>query len=155
MGTGHDQRTLAGGGEDPSDVKHVLGLQSEVELLDDGVAEDLDQRRRVGQGGHRDATDQQRGDPAHGGQILAYRRRHAGSLHLDDDPLTGVQYRSVNLGDGGRGEWLRIEGLEHLVEWSAQVGFDDPPDQFEGFGRDPVAQEAELVNKLLGEEALT
>jgi hypothetical protein len=45
--------------------------------------------------------------------------------------------------------------LEHLVEWSAQVGFDDPPDQLEGFGRYPVAQEAELVNKLLGEEALT
>jgi len=59
------------------------------------------------------------------------------------------------LGDRGRGEGLGIERLEHFVERSAQVGFDDSPNQIEGLGRDPVAQEAELVNKLLGKQALT
>ena len=51
MGAGHDEGPLVGLGEDAGDVEHVLGLEAEVELLDDGLGEQLDQRRRVGQGG--------------------------------------------------------------------------------------------------------
>ena len=44
--------------------------------------EQLDQGGRVGQGGHRDAADQERGDPAHGGQVLADQRRDVGRCTL-------------------------------------------------------------------------
>ena len=60
------------------DVEHVLGLEAEVELLDDGLGEQLDQGRRVGQGGHRDAADQEGGDPGHGGDVEPDQRGHVG-----------------------------------------------------------------------------
>ena len=69
MGPGHDHGPLAGTGEHLGDVEHVLGLEPEVELLDDGLGEQLDQGRRIGQGGDRDATHQKGGDPRHGGDV--------------------------------------------------------------------------------------
>ena len=50
MRSGDDHRALVGGGQDPGDVEHVVGFQPEVELLDDGLGEQLDERGRVGQG---------------------------------------------------------------------------------------------------------
>ena len=91
MGSGHDDGALAGVGEDRGDVEHVLGLEPEVELLDDGLGEQLDQRGRVGEGGDRDAADQQRRDPAHGGEVPADQRGHVGPLDLDHHPLAGPQ----------------------------------------------------------------
>ena len=56
VGPGHHDEPLAGHGEHRGDVEHVLGLEPEVELLDDGLGEQLDQGRRIGQGGDRDAA---------------------------------------------------------------------------------------------------
>ncbi len=58
------------------DVQHVLGLEAEVELLDDGLGEQLDQGRGIGQRGDRDAADQHGGDPGHGGDVQADQRGH-------------------------------------------------------------------------------
>ena len=66
MRAGHDDPALAGLASTRGDVEHVLGLEAEVELLDDGLGEQLDQRRRVGERGDRDAPDEQRRDPRHG-----------------------------------------------------------------------------------------
>ena len=57
-GRGIDVAALAELGERPGDVEHVLRLEAEVELLGDRLGEQLDERRRVGQRGHRDAPDQ-------------------------------------------------------------------------------------------------
>ncbi len=49
VGPGHHHGPLVGGGQDPGHVEHVVGFEAEVELLHDGLGEQLDQRRRVGQ----------------------------------------------------------------------------------------------------------
>ena len=69
---GHDDGALAGLGQDAGDVEHVLGLEPEVELLHDRLGEQLDQRRRVGEGGDRDAPHEQGRDPAHDGQVAVH-----------------------------------------------------------------------------------
>ena len=56
VGPGDDVAALAQLGERAGDVEHVLGLEAEVELLGDGLGEQLDQRRRVGQRGDGDAA---------------------------------------------------------------------------------------------------
>ncbi len=48
----NDDGALPGLGEHRGDVEHVLGLESEVELLGDRLGEQLDQRRRVRQRGY-------------------------------------------------------------------------------------------------------
>jgi hypothetical protein len=58
MGPGHDVAPLAQLHEGAGDVEHVLGFQPEVELLGDGLGEQLDQRRRVGQRRDGDAAHQ-------------------------------------------------------------------------------------------------
>ena len=54
---GHDRRALVGLGEHARDVEHVLRLEAEVELLDDRLREQLDERGRVRERGDRDAAD--------------------------------------------------------------------------------------------------
>ena len=136
------------------DVQHVLGLEPEVELLDDGLGEQLDQGRRVGQGGHRDPAHQLRGDPRHGGDVQPHQAGHGAALHLDHDPLAGPQGGRVDLGDGGRGDGYAVEGREHLGQRSAQVLLDRATHGGERLGRHPVPQQLELPHQLLGEDAL-
>ena len=76
VGAGHDEGALPQLGVDLGHAQHVVGLEAEVELLDDGLGEELDQRRRVGQGGHGNAADQVRGDPGHDGEVLAHPAGH-------------------------------------------------------------------------------
>ena len=90
-------------------------------------------------------------------QLMAARSRpdhlgHGGALHLDDHPLAGEQAGRVDLGDGGGGQGHGIDRGEQRVEGPAEVLLDDPADHGEGLGRDPVAQQPELVDQLLGEE---
>ena len=66
------------------DVDHVGRFHPEVELLDDRLGEQLDQRRRIGQRGDRDASDEVRRQPRHHPQVLAHQPGDAGALHLDD-----------------------------------------------------------------------
>ena len=49
--------------EHARDVEHVLGLEPEVELLDDRLREQLDERGRVRERGDRDAADHARAEP--------------------------------------------------------------------------------------------
>ena len=83
----HDVAVLAELVEHRRDVEHVGGLDAEVELLDDRVGEQLDERRRVGQRGDRDAPDEVRRQPRHRPQIGVHEPADVGSLHLDDDVL--------------------------------------------------------------------
>ena len=57
MRAGHDVAGLPEVVQHRRDVEHVGGLDPEVELLDDRVGEQLDERRWVRQRGHRDAPD--------------------------------------------------------------------------------------------------
>ena len=53
----------------------------------------------------------------------------------------------MDLGDGRGGERRPVEAGEELVERAAQVRLDHGPDRLEGFGRHPVAEEAELADQ--------
>ncbi len=48
----------------------------------------------------------------------------------------------------------RSNAGEQVLEGPAQILLDHRPDRFERFGRDPVAQQAELADQLGGEDAL-
>ena len=136
------------------DVEHVVGLEAEVELLDDGLGEQLDQRRRVGQRRHRDAADQGRGDPAHGGQVsLAPCGRHVGPLHLDHHVLAGAAgVAAWTWAIDAAASGVAVEGGEDLLERAPQVGFDHGPDGVEGLRRDPVPEQLELADQLGGKQ---
>ena len=54
------------------DVEHVRRLHPEVELLDDRLGEQLDERRRVGERGDRDAADEVGREPRHHPQVVAH-----------------------------------------------------------------------------------
>ncbi len=153
MGSGNDDGVLVGVGEDARHVEHVLGLEAEVELLHDRLSEQLDQGRWVGQGGHGDAAHQERGDPAHGGEITAHQGGHVGTLHLDDHGLAGLEARRVDLGDRGGGDGCLVELAELLLERHAEVGFDDAADHGKRLGGNPVTKKPELGHELFGEEA--
>ena len=78
-------------GEDVADVEHVGGLEAEVELLDDRLGEQLDERRRVGERGDRDPPDEERGEEAHAGEVPSHELGDVGTLHLDDHLLAGAR----------------------------------------------------------------
>ena len=137
----------------PRDVEHVVGFQAEVELLHDGLGEQLDQRRRVGQGGDGDPADEVGGDPAHGGQIRPHGRGDRGTLHFYHHLLAGTEGGGVDLGDGRGGQRLALEPAEDLLERAAEVRLDHRPDGFERLGRHPVAEQPELADQLGREEA--
>ena len=91
-GRGHDVAALAQLGEHRGDVEHVLGLEAEVELLDDRLGEQLDERGRVGRArrsgcGRRGAA---RATPSPR-RSLRTSRRDRRPLHLDHDLLAGAQ----------------------------------------------------------------
>ena len=50
VGSRNDHRPLVRGRQHPGDIDHIVGFEAEVELLDDGLGKQLDQRRRVRQG---------------------------------------------------------------------------------------------------------
>jgi hypothetical protein len=154
VGPGHHDRALARAGEDRRDVQHVLGLEPEVELLHDGLGEQLHQGRGIGQGRHRDPAHQLGGDPRHGGDVQPHQTGHRPALHLDHDPFAGPQGGRVDLGDGGRGDGDAVEGREHLGQRFAQILFHRATHRGEGLGRDAVPQQLELLDQLLGEDAL-
>ena len=104
MRAGHDVAGLVEVAQHRGDVEHVGRLDAEVELLDDRVGEQLDERRRVGQRGDGDAPDEVRRQPGHRPQVVVHEAGDVGALHLDDDVLAGAQAGGVDLGDRGGGE---------------------------------------------------
>ena len=155
VGPGHDHRALVGGGQDAGDVEHVVGFEAEVELLDDGLGEQLDQRRRVGQGGDRDPADEVRGDPAHGGQIRPHGGGDRGSLHFDHHLLAGTGgWRRGPGRSTPRPAVRRSKRRKSSSSGRPEIRLDDGPDRLERFGRHPVAEQAELADQFRREEAL-
>ena len=150
---GHDDRALVGERKDVRDVEHVLGLETEVELLDDGLGEELDDRRRVGEGGDRDPADELGRQPRHGGHVRVHQGRDVGPLHLDDDLFAGAEPGGVDLRDRRRRQRFFGELREERLEPGAEVVLDDLPDVGERLGRDLVPQLAELVHHLRREQA--
>ena len=113
---GDDHGPLVRFGQDAGDVEHVVGLEAEVELLDDRLGEQLDQCRRVGQGGDRDPPDEVGGQPAHGGDIAPHEAGHLEALDLDHYLFAGAQPGRMDLGDGRGGNGAGIEALEDLAQ---------------------------------------
>ena len=105
----HDVAVLAEVVDDRGDIEHVGGLEPEVEFLDDGLGEQLDERRGIGERSHRDATDQVRCDPGHHLQVLADEASDAWALDLDHDLFAGAQAGGVDLGDRGGRQRLGVE----------------------------------------------
>ena len=151
---GHDHRALARDREDAGEVEHVLGLEPEVELLHDLLGEQLHERRRVGQRGDGDAAHEERAEPGEGPQVGPYERGHLGPLHLHDHFLARDQAGGVHLRDRRRGDGLFVELGEDRVEWAAELGFDHRADLGKRCRGHLVAQLLELVDQLVGEEAL-
>ena len=131
--------------EHRGDVEHVRRLHPEVELFDDRLGEQLDQRRRVGERGDGDAADEVRGEPRHHPQVLADQARHRGALHLDHDVLAGVQRGGVDLGDRGGRERRLVEPREHVLEAGAEVLLDGEAHFVERLGGHLVAALLELA----------
>ena len=155
MRAGNDRGPLLGLGEHARDVEHVLGLEAEVELLDDRLREQLDQRGRVRERRDRDAPDEMRREPRHRFDVFAYEARDLRALHLDDDVFAGPQAwpRAPARSTPPRSACDRTT-REHVVERASEVELDDPAHRVERLGRHPVAQQLELGDELLGEEAL-
>ncbi len=155
VGPRDDERALPELGEDVGDAQHVVGLEAEVELLEDGLGEELDQGGRVGQGGHGNAADEVGRHPGHHGQVLAHPAGHRGALHLDDDRGAVAQGGRVDLGDGGGGQRGVLDRGEDLVERAPQLLAQDPLDDRPGLGRDLVAAPLELGHQRGREDAVT
>ena len=103
-------------GQQQGDVEHVLGLEPEVELLDDRLGEQLHQRRRVGERGDRETADQAGGEPGHGPMSWRTAARTAGAAP-SRRRLRRVQQRGrVDLRDRGGRQRLLVERGEHLLE---------------------------------------
>ena len=83
------------------------------------------------------------------------RRDDVGSLHLDDDLLTGAQSGHVDLGDRRGGNRRLGELREHVLERNAEVVLDGTSHVGERLGWNLVAAALELVDQLGREEALT
>ena len=125
MRPGNDRRALFGLREDERDVEHVLRFETEVELLDDRLREQLDQRGRVGERGDRDAPDEMRREPRHRLDVLAYEPADLRPLHLDNHVFAGPQARRVHLRDRRGRDRRAVERLEHVVERTPEIDLDD------------------------------
>jgi hypothetical protein len=154
MGAGHDEVALVERGERGGDIEHVLGLQAEVELLDDGLGEELHQGGRVGQRGDRDTPHQVGRQPRHDRQILADAGRHGGALDLHDDRGAVEEGGGVHLGDGGSGEGGVLHRGEGGGEGATELLVEDLLDDRPGLGRDLVAAPLELGHQLGREDAV-
>ncbi len=124
-GRGTTMARLAGVGEHPGHVEHVLGLEAEVELLHDGLGEQLDEGRGIGQGGHGDAAHEQRGQPAHGGQVAPHEPGHVGALDLDHHRLAADQARRWTWAIEAAAMGSRANSLK-CARAAAEIRLDDP-----------------------------
>ena len=153
MGPGDDEAPLVEVGEHLGHVQHVLGLKTKVEFLGDRLGEQLDQSWGVGQRRHGDPADEERRQPGHDLEVAVHRGADGGPLHLDDHLLTGEQGGHVHLGDRRRSQRGALEAGEHLLERAAQVGLDHLAHDVEVFGGHLVAQQGELGDEFVGEDA--
>jgi len=149
-----DHGPLLGLREHPGQVEHVLGFETEVELLDDLLREQLDQRGGIRERRDGDAADEVRSEPGEGADVSAHQRRDLGPLNLDHDRFAGDELSPVDLGDRRRRDGFPVETGEDLLERATEVRLDDGPDRRERLGRDLVAELLELRHQLVGEQAL-
>ena len=151
----HDHRALLGQREHPGQVEHVLGLETEVELLDDLLGEELDERRRVRQRRHRDAPDEMGRQPGEGA-----RRRRASSASTRGRCTFTTTSSPVT----SRAAWTwaidaAAIGRSSKCANTVSSGAPRSPSTTRRMacvrlGRDLVAQLLELGHQLVGEQAL-
>ena len=155
MGPGDHVAALAEQREGVGDVEHVLGLEPEVELLDDGLREQIDERRGVRQRRDRNAPDEMGCDPRHHAQVAVHESVHLRPLHLDDDFLTRTERRGMHLCNGRRRQRLTLERAEDRLEGPQQIFFDHATHAVERLRRYLIAALAKLDDERLREDALS
>ena len=154
-GRGHDRVAHAGVGQHRGDVEHVLGFEPEVELLDDRLREQLDERRRVGERRDRDAPDHAGREPRQRGEVLAHQRRDARPLDLDHDLFAGQRASPRAPGRSTRPRSApRRSGRRRAPSGRWSSSSTTLRTCVERLGRDLVAQQLELGDELFGEEPL-
>ena len=141
---GHDRGPLVGLGEHARDVEHVLRFEAEVELLDDRLREQLDERGRVRERGDRDPADEPRREPRHRRMSSRTRRATCGrcTFTTTSSPVRSRAACTCAIDAAAIG--VAVEALEHVVERAAEVELHDPAHDVERLGRHPVAEQLEL-----------
>ena len=152
MRTRNDHGALVRLREHVRDVEHVLGFEAEIELLDDRLREQFDQRGRIGQRGDGDPADELRREPRERGDVVAEELRDPRSLHLDHDLLAGDKTGSMDLRDRRGRDRRFVEPLEEVAQRGPEVDLDDGAHIGERLRRHLVAQELELVDQLVGKQ---
>ena len=153
MRPGHDVAALAELGQHAGDVEHVLGFEPEVELLGDRLREQLDERRRVGERGDRDAADQVRAR-ATTSPRRSWRTSFATcgrwTFTTTRSPVCNVAACTCAIEAAASG--TRSNSREHVFERAAQILLRPPPHPVEALRRHSVATELELAHELFGEQ---
>ena len=96
--------------------REVVGLPPVVELVDQRLAELLQQLRQAVAAAGLGVLVEQVGEVGEDLHVLAHLLPDAGPLHLDDDLAAVAQRRPVDLAERGRGERRAVEGREDLGE---------------------------------------
>ena len=141
--------------EHPRQVEHVLGLEPEVELLDDLLGEQLDERGRVGERRDGMRPTSERRQPGQGPDVGPERGpRPAGrwTFTTTSSPVTRRAAWTCAIDAAAIGSVGELG--EHVVERAAELALDDLAHLGERLGRDLVAELLELVDELVGEQAL-
>ena len=142
-------------GEHAREVEHVLGLEPEVELLDDLLGEQLDERGRVGERGDRDAADEQRRQPGERAEVGPARgaaTRGRWTLTTTSSPVTRRAAWTCAIDAAAIGSVANSENT--CVERAPELALHDRAHVGEPLGRHLVAQLLELVDELVGEQPL-
>ena len=98
------------------------------------------------QRGHAREHDQDRG-------VALDLAAHAGPEHLHGDLAAVGEPRAMDLRDAGRSDRPLVEFDEHVADRLAEIGFDRLADAAEPERRQPVLEQAELVDDLGGEQS--
>ena len=140
--------------EHRGDVEHVGRLDAEVELLDDRLGEQLDERRRVGQRGDRDAPDEVRRQPRHHPQVLAHQAGDGGrcTLTTTSSPVRSVAACTWAIEAAASG--VRSNEAKTSSSAAPRSASTTARTVVERLGRHLVAAQLELADQLLGEQPL-
>ena len=135
-------------------VEHVRGFHSEVEFFNDGLGEQLDQGRGIGESSDGNASDEVWCEPCHHPQVASNAGAYGGALHLDHNLFAGAQCCRVHLCNRGGSEGSGVEERKDVFDASSEIGFNREANIGPRFGSNLVSAQLELVHQLGGEQTV-